>query len=220
MKKVLEKILFVVAIEAVHFIVMTGMLCGFGFFTRAGGTTGVTFKQLLWDGGVAFWFDGFGPVLLLCLVVAAVWTIWDFFADKEALEKPRKNQDQEGAAQANAHIKGLLPGLNAQARVDVEKDFAMREYSNSEFEKMLDRRRQTLDAERRALEMEQHELHDEKEKVSTWKYELDSLRGKTEIIRKRKKFMKQRIRWAEEALAENPPNVGLALRHLKKAEKE
>ena len=216
MRKTFEAILFIAAIEAVHFIILTGTLCGFGFFTRSNGETGVTFKQLLWDGGVVFWFEGVGPVLLLCLLVVAVWMVWEFTADREALEKRRKNLEQEVATRTNAQIEGLLPGLNAQAKKDIEKDFAMREYSNNEFEKVLDQHQQALDAERRSLETGRRELDDGKRKMQAWKYELDSLRRTMKILGERKASMKQRIRWAEEALAENPPNLGLALRHLKK----
>ena len=216
MKKALEKILFIAAAEAVHFIILTGALCGFGFFTRAAGETGVTFKQLLWNGGVVFWFDGFGPAVLLCLFVVAVWTVWEFLADREALEKRRKNLDQEIVLRTDMQIEALLPDLNAQVRIDIEKDFSGREHLIDELEGMIERNRQSLVAERRSLEMERRELDDGKRKMQAWKDELDSLRRTMKILGERKTSMKQRIRWAEEALAEDPLNVGLALRHLKK----
>ncbi len=71
--------LLAVAVEAVHFIVLTGILCGVGFFTRDNGETAVTFRQLLWEGGVSFWFDGYGAILLLGLVIVIGWILLDFF---------------------------------------------------------------------------------------------------------------------------------------------
>lgn len=216
MKKTIEAILFITAIEAVHFIVLTGGLCGFGFFTRANGETGVTFKQLLWNGTVTFWFDGFGPVVLLCLLVVAVWTAWEFLADREALEKRRRSLEQEITLQADAQVEARLPSLHAQARAAIESDFTSRECALNDLELMLERHRQALDAERRSLEIGRREVDDGRRKIQDWKHELNSLRGTMKILGERKRAMKQRIRWAEEALTEETPNVGLALRHLKK----
>ncbi|SBW10969.1 hypothetical protein KL86DPRO_70112 [uncultured delta proteobacterium] len=70
------------------------------------------------------------------------------------------------------------------------------------------------------LEAERSDFQEEKGKVLAWKFEVDALRRKAEIAKERRTFVKRHIRWAIDALSGGPPNTGLALRHLKKAEKE
>ena len=220
MKRILEGILNVVAFEAVHFIILTGVLCGFGFFTRADGETGVTFKQLLWNGAVKFWFDGFGPVVLLCLFGAIIWEVGEFIVDRKGLEEKRKNLDME-ALQAGQRLAALMrPELEASIGRDYKNKFADREAALAEGEENLAWRYKEQAKEQRALEAGWIELRDKEGKVQAWKVELNALRRKTEAATERQVQLKRRIRWAFEALIENPPNVGLARRHLKKAEKE
>ncbi|MDR3087602.1 MAG: hypothetical protein LBU45_06590 [Azoarcus sp.] len=220
MKKTLEAILFFVAIEAVHFVVLTGALCGVGFFTRADGQTGVSFKQLLWDGGVMFWLDGFGPVVLLCLLVVAVWILWDFIADWQTLGEKRKNLDQEAWQAAQKLVAKLRPELETSIERAYENKYADREAALLKDEERLAWRCKEQAKEQRTLDAGWVELRDERGKAQAWKGELDALRKKAEIAKEKRAQLLRRIRWAFEALVENPPNVGLAIRHLKKAEKE
>lgn len=220
MKKALEVALLVAAVEAIHFIALTGALCGFGFFTLGDGETGVTFKQLLWDGGVAFWFDGFGPAVLLCLFVVAVWAVWEFIADREALEAQRKNLAKEALETGQRLAAQMRPELEATIKRDYERSFEDRHAALAQDEASLAWRYKEHAKEQRALDAGRIELEDQKRKVQAWKLELNSLRRKSERDKERWAQLKRRIRWAEEALAEDPSNVGLARRHLKKAEKE
>ena len=69
------------------------------------------------------------------------------------------------------------------------------------------------------LAKSQMELLEDEEKAAVWREELQALQRKVAILKEKRIALKQRIRWAREALDEAPPNTGLALRHLKKAEK-
>lgn len=219
MKRALEAVLFILAVEAIHFIILTGVLCAIGFFTRLDGKTAVTFKQLLWDGGVTFWFDGFGPAVLLCLSVVAVWSAWEFFADRDALEERRKNLDKEVREAGQRLAAAMRPELEAAAKQACEKTFAARESALVKAEGELARRYREQADEQRALDAGWAEFRVQSAKIQAWKDELEAVRRKAEIAAERRDQIKRRIRWAGEALAGEPPNVGLALRHLKKAEK-
>ncbi len=76
-----------------------------------------------------------------------------------------------------------------------------------------------LSRERRELDAERAGLREEQRKVAAWKTELAALRRKAETDKEKRQTLKHRVRWAREALTLEPPNVGLALRHLKAAEK-
>ena len=137
MKRIFEGILSFAAFEAVHFIILTGVLCGFGFFTRADGETGVTFKQLLWNGAVKFWFDGVGPVVLLCLFGAIIWEVGGFIVDLKGLEEKRKNLDKE-ALQAGQRLAAMMrTELEATIKRDYERKYADRNTALAEGEESL-----------------------------------------------------------------------------------
>ncbi|CAK7049949.1 MAG: hypothetical protein DELT_00998 [Desulfovibrio sp.] len=219
MKRIFENLLGIAVVEAVHFIFLTAILCLIGFFTRADGSA-VTFRQLLWNGGVSFWFDGYGAILLFCLVAVGGWMVLAFFADRKALEEKRKGLDQEAWEAGHRLAAMMRPELETSIEQAYESKFADREAALAQDEKSLSWRYKVQAEEQRALGSERIELEDQKRKVRAWKLELDALRSKSEIYKERRAQLKRRIRWAEEALAEDPSNVGLALRHLKKAEKE
>ncbi len=218
MKKVLEGILLVAAIEAFHCVLFTGLLCLLGFFTRPDGSS-IRFRQLLWEGGVAFWFDGYGAILMLCLLVFVAWVLLDFFADRGAIEERRKNMDKEIVAAAQRLMDANRPKMEASIRAACEREFAgHKQYLAGEENRLsmwqweLGRDRQQLDADRASLE-------DAKGKIGAWKTELAALRKKAEADKERRLGVKQRIQWAQNALQEEPSNVGLALRHLRMAGK-
>ena len=219
MKRILENILGIAVVEAVHFIFLTGILCLIGFFTRADGSA-VTFRQLLWNGGVSFWFDGYGAILLFCLVAAAGWEVLAFFADRKALEEKRKGLDQEAWQAGQRLAAQMRPELEAAVARDYERKFEDRHAVLAQDKASLALRYKEQAKEQRALDVGRVELEDQKRKVQAWKLELDALRRKSEMDKERWAQLKRRIRWAEEALAEDPSNVGLARRHLKKAKKE
>lgn len=215
MKKVLEVILLVAAIEAFHCILFIGLLCLLGFFTRPDGSS-IGFRQLLWDGGVAFWFDGYGAILLLCLLVVAGWTLLDFFADRSALEERRRNMDKEILAAAQRLMDTNRPKMEAAIRASCERELVERKRYLAEEESRLSMRQWELGSERQRLDTEKAQLEESIGKIRAWKNELVALRRKAEDDQEKRQAVKQRIRWAQNALYEEPPNIGLALRHLKK----
>ena len=166
-----------------------------------------------------FWFDGFGPVILLCLAVVAVWSVWVFFADREALEQRRKAMDAEVRAAAQRLMDERRPQLEAMIRSACEKRLADRERALADEEYQFSKRHWEQDWERQTLNDEKADLQEEKGKITAWKNELAALRQKAEADKERRQALKQRIGWARDALAAEPANVGLALRHLKMAEK-
>ena len=218
MKTALEGILLLAAIEAVHFIVLTGLLCLLGVFTRADGTA-VTFRQLLWNGGVAFWFDGYGAILLLCLLVVIGWVLLDFVADRDALEKRRQDMDKEIQAAAQRFVDRLRPQLESSIMAACERELAGREDSLAHEMQLFGTRQWELSIERHDLETEKAIVRRAQEKTTAWKNELEDLRWKAKADKDRRLSLKQRVSWARDALTEDPPNVGLALRHLKNAGK-
>lgn len=218
MKKRVEAILTLAAFEAIHFIILTAMLCGIGFFTRDDGTA-VTFRQLLWQGGVSFWFGWYGAALLLCLLIVTGGMLLNFFADQEALENRRKGMDKEVLAAAQRLLDKRLPELEASIKAACERELVHRKQILAEEEKRLSIRQWEQGRERQKLNDERAELDQAKGKIAAWKTELAALRRKAEADKEKPQALKQCIRWAQGALAEEPPNAGLARRHLKKAEK-
>lgn len=220
MKEKLQAALIILGVETVHFMILTAFLCGIGFFTRDNGGVAVTFTALLWTGAVSFWFDGFGAIFLLSLLLFIGWEIWEFFADRKAFEQRRKNFDQEVGQMAHRRAEELRPQMKSAIVAAVEKDFAEREQELAEKEAKFAAYRWELNRDRMELEAERSDFQEEKGKVLAWKFEVDTLRRKAEIAKERRASVKRHIRWAIDALAGEPLNVGLALRHLKKAEKE
>lgn len=220
MKEKLHDVLTILAVEAVHFILLTALLCGIGFFTRDNGEVAVTFAALLWTGAVSFWFDGFGAIFLLSLLLSVGWDVWEFFADRKAFEQRRKNFDQEVAQMAHQRVEELRPQMKTAIAAAVAKDFAKRELALTGKEEQFAVRRWEQNRDRMALEVERRDFQEEKGKVLAWKLEVEALRRKAEIAKERRASVKRHILWAMDALAGELPNTGLALRHLKKAEKE
>ena len=218
MKNNPNPVLRIAAIEALHFVILTGLLCGIGFFTLDGETR-VTFAALLWTGTVSFWFDGFGPVLLLCLVLFIGRGIWEFFADREAFEKRKKDFDQEVALEVRKRVEVLRPKLSEAIERDFEEIFAAQERTLFDENVRLARQQKELENARGVLAVEWDRLREEREKVHAWRVELEALRRKAAVAKEEKSEIKRRVQWAIGALGEQSFNVGLALRHLKKAEK-
>jgi vacuolar-type H+-ATPase subunit I/STV1 len=206
--KIYERILLFLAVEAVNFVVLTGFLCGIGFFTLPGGDTPVTFRILLWTGTVSFWFEGYGPVLLLCLAVVIIWCILAFCHDALEIEKRRRNMDKEVESKA----KEKAEGLRSSIREEILRELAARIQD-------LQRHSKRLHDEREELSVRAEELQNKELKIQNWRDELHAVREKDEKRRDRWKETSQRLAWARAALQETPPNVGLAVRHLKKVEK-
>jgi hypothetical protein len=69
------------------------------------------------------------------------------------------------------------------------------------------------------MERERAGLRAEQSKIAAWKSEVEGLRQKAAKEKERKASVRQRIQWVADILAEESPNLGLALRHLKKAKK-
>jgi hypothetical protein len=206
--KMCERILIFLAFEAVNFVVLTGFLCGIGFFTLPGGDTSVTFRILLWTGTVSFWFEGYGPVLLLCLAVVIVWCILAFCHDALEIEKRRKNMDKEVESKA----KEKAERFRSSIREEILRELAARIQD-------LQRHSKRLHDEREELAVRAGELQNRELKIQDWRDELHAVREKYEKRKDRWKETNQRLSWARDALQGTPPNIGLALRHLKKAEK-
>jgi hypothetical protein len=83
----------------------------------------------------------------------------------------------------------------------------------------LQRHSKRLYDEREELAVRAEELQNRELKIQDWRDELHAVREKDEKLRERWKETSQRLGWARDALQVTPPNVGLAMRHLKKAEK-
>lgn len=112
-----------------------------------------------------------------------------------------------------------LPELEASIKATCEKKLTDRKRTLADEEERFGKRQWEQGWERQKLNDEKTELDQAKGKIEAWKIELATLRRKAEADKERRLALRQHIRWAHDALAEEPPNAGLARRHLKKAEK-
>lgn len=219
MKEKFQTVLFILTVESLHFLLLTGVLCLLGFFMRASGETAVTFRELLWTGTVSFWLDGFGQIPLVGLAVTAAWSVWNYCADNRALAKRRAELEQETARRVEKRIAELRPELETAISKAYAETYAARRHELSVTANRLAAQRKDLDVEMHMVQMSWEGVHKEEEKITAWKSEVEALRRKAAEEKERKASIRQRIQWAADVLAEESPNLGLVLRHLKKAEK-
>ncbi len=219
MKEILKTVFVIMAVEAVHFLLLTGGLCLLGFFTRANGETAFTYTELLWTGTVSFWFDGYGPILLLCLACVVGSSFWDTYVSWLALDNRRKTLDAEVERRADGKVAELRPTLETDIDKAYQEKYAARQHALAEKSNRLATQRYELEEAKHAMERERVCLRADQNKVAAWKSEVEALRQKAAKEKEKKASVRQHIQWAVDTLAEETPNLGLALRHLKKAKK-
>lgn len=216
--ELIDDVLWFFAKLALWFILVTAFFCAIGFMARDAERV-VTFSNLLWDGTIAFWFGPAGLLIFLALfgvIVRYGWKLlWEGFAFKER----QAGLDKEVEAQVKRRVEGLIPIIEEETRKSVELELAVRAGMLLEEEENMRAQHKRLWSDREGLELARQSLRAEQAKTERWLKELKALQQKEIAAKERRVAVKQRIRWGLEALSANPPNIGLSMRHLRKAEK-
>ena len=149
-----------------------------------------------------------GQVFLLALVAVIVRAIWKLLQEGLAFKKRHEALDKEVENQAQKRAEILV----RKAEDWYRQDYEMKELTLSADWVKLEKERMELASRLKGLQ-------DREAKIGAWKQELSGLRNKLTSMKEKTEEKNRRINWARTALTENPPNVGLARRHLKAAAK-